>query len=269
MSVPTLETYLPELVQFTKGLAEEYRKGSLNSWQIFAEKSRSFYDSAYMDEIEQVVPGWQRMSSYADQRTLIHVTSVLTALYLLPEYQQMSTEQRALMEWIVLFHDVAKEVYPGQHDYLHAFHSAAIAGKSLAHIGFPIKAAYPEQIDAWFDLTYNAVRYDEAHKTNIQNNDQLPEIITGIHALFGADSLARLVILPILFHLSIVTDPNYPTLAPLTESEIQSYIDEDLYPLLKAMMLVDVAGWYLFDETESVRLRAQTLDVFAWIKSLL
>ncbi|HRL13595.1 MAG TPA: hypothetical protein PKX07_17060, partial [Aggregatilineales bacterium] len=121
----------------------------------------------------------------------------------------------------------------------------------------------------WFNLTYNAVRYDEAHKASIQDNAQLPRIIKGLHELFGADSPARLVILPILFHLSIVTDPDYPTVAPLTEGEIRSYIDQDLYPLLKALMLVDVDGWNLFDPAEKMRHREQTLEAFEWIKSLL
>jgi hypothetical protein len=269
MSVPTLETYLPELVQFTKGLAEDCREGRLNNWPLFAEKSKAFYDPTCMDKIEQVAPGWGQMSSYASQRTLIHVTSVLTALHLLPEYQQMSRDQRAIMEWVVLFHDIAKEVHPGKHDYIHGFRSAAIAGKSLAHLGFPATDAYPQQIDTWFNLTYNAVRYDETRKETIQDNDRLPQIITGIHELFGVDSLARLVILPILFHLSIVTDPDYPTLAPLTIAEIRSYVDEELYPLLKAMMLVDTDGWCLFDAIDKARHREQTLEGFKWIKSLL
>jgi hypothetical protein len=269
MSTPTLETYLPELVQFTKGLSEECLEGSLNNWQLFIGKLKAFYDPACMESIEQIAPGWRRMSSYANQQTLIHVTSVLTALYLLPEYQQMSRDQRALMEWVVLFHDVAKEVYPGKHDSIHAFRSAAIAGKSLESVGFRVTGDYPQQIDAWFDLTYNAVRYDEAHQTNIQDNDQLPQIMTGIHALFGVNSFARLVILPVLFHLSIVTDPNYPTLAPLTEAEMRSYIDEELYPLLKAMMLVDTDGWNLFDASEKLRYREQTLEAFERIKHLL
>ena len=68
--------------------------------------------------------------------------------------------------------------------------------------------------------------------------------------------------------MSIDNDPGYPTLAPLTQSEIRRYIDRDLFPILKVMMLVDSDGWNLFDRAERERLHRQTLGVFDEIARL-
>ncbi len=269
MAIPLLSDHLPSLVQFTRGLAEEHRHGSLTTGAIFVERVLQFYDARMMDTIEGVVPGWKKMASYANQQTLKHVTSVLTALHMLPEYQAASDHQQALMQWMVLFHDVAKEVQPGKHDYIHAFRSAAIAGKALAGVGFAVTDSYPHRIAEWVDLTYNAVRYDQASGETIQDNQYLQQIISGISDLYGAMSPARLVIGGVLLHLSLVTDPDYPILAPLSDTEIRRYINADLYRMLKVMMLVDTDGWNLFDPSEKLRQRQQTLAAFDRIAELI
>src|SRR5262249_44202275 len=142
----------------------------------------------------------------------------------LPEYQQTTPEQKLLLEWMVLLHDIAKEAHPGKHDYIHAFRSAAIAGKVLAQAGFTATDAYATSIDEWFRLTHDAISYHEGHAENIQDNRKLPQIMTGIDQLYGDNAPAGWVIKAILLHLSIVTDPGYPIVAPLTDSEIREYI---------------------------------------------
>jgi len=173
------------------------------------------------------------------------------------------------MQWMVLFHDIAKVVVPGNHDYIHAFRSAAVAGKALAGLGFPSTEHYSQQVNRWHDFTWNAVRDDAPSGETIQDNTQLPLIIAGINALYGERSAASLVIEAILFHLSLVTDPDYPILAPLSSHEIAIYITADLYPLLKAMLLVDTDGWNLFDPSEKQRQHQQTLAAFDRITELI
>lgn len=262
MAVPAAEALLPELIQFTRRLADECSNGRITGWGGFTEQVHSFYTPDMMGKIEHVLQGWSRMASYANQQTLIHVTSVLTALYLLPEYQQAASEQKLLMEWMVLLHDIAKEAHPGKHDYIHAFRSAAIAGRVLTQVGFEATDAYAALIDGWFALTHTAIIYHPEHAENIQDNRKLPEILSGIDQLFGTDAPAGLVIKAILLHLSILTDPDYPTVAPLSRAEIQKYVDPSLFPMLKAMMLVDNDAWNLFDPKQKAYYRQQTLAVF-------
>jgi hypothetical protein len=262
MTAPHLEAVLPDLVRFTKQLANDCQTSALTDWDAFRQKVRIFYTAGRMTQIEAVVPGWIHMASYADQQTLIHVTSVLVALYLLPEYQSASTDQKHIIEWTVMFHDVAKKARRGKHDFTHGFRSAAIAGAALALIGFPPHPDFAAHIFTWKTLTENAIVYHASHDEYIQDNTQLPQMINGIHNLYGQQSAASLIVKGVFFHMSIDNDPGYPTLAPLTESEIQRYINLDLFPILKMMMLVDSDGWNLFDKTEGLRLRNQTIAVF-------
>jgi hypothetical protein len=262
MTTPHLEAKLPELVVFTKHLANDYQSGSLPDLHTFNQKVRSFYTPDMMTKIDAVVPGWIHMASYADQQTLIHVTSVLVALYLLPEYQAASAEQKIIMEWMVMFHDVAKKAERNKHDYVHGFVSAAIAGPALAPIGFLTRPDFATRISAWKTLTENALIYATAHHETIQDNTKLPDIVSGIDALYGQHSDAALIVMGVLFHMSIYTDPSYPTLAPLTEPEIKRYIDRQFFPILKAMMLVDSDAWTLYDPAERQRQKEPTLEAF-------
>lgn len=245
MSAPSLELHLPELIQFTRQLAADYQRGVLTGWPGFIERVHAFYTPPMMDKIEKIVPGWGRMASYADQMTLIHVTSVLTTLWMEPEYQNATPEQQAIMPWIVMFHDVAKEARRGHHDYIHGFRSAVITGKALAQVGFPATAAYATDLDAWVDLIHNAiVPLDHEFK---QDNTKLPEIIAGIYRMYGADTPAAWITKVVLLHVSLPTDPSYPTVAPLTDAEVAQYFDAAFFPLMRLMMFVDTDSWNMFD----------------------
>ena len=144
-----------------------------------------------------------------------------------------------------------------------------MAGKALAPIGFPVTPSYASQIDNWFKLTHEAVIFDEAHNETIQDNRKLPEMMAGIDHLYGPDSPAGLAIKAVLLHLSLDIDPDYPLLAPLTDQEIRQYIDKQLHPVLKALMLIDLDAWNLFDGDEKRRNRALILDAFENMKALM
>lgn len=269
MSFLRIRDCLPDLARFFQRLAADYQQGKLDIWAQFAERVRNFYDPATMEKIETWVPGWSEMASHANGQTLIHVSSVMAALLLRDEYQQAPNEQQALLEWAVMFHDIAKVPQPGRHDYLHGFRSAACTGKALAGLQFPVTEDYSTQIASWAELTHNAVRYVEALQEQIQDNSKLPQIVSGIETLFGARSLAHLVIVPILLHLSIATSPEYPTVAPLSDQEIRQFVARDNYDYMRTLMLVDVQGWGLYDAEMSARETRHTLNAFDRIRDLI
>lgn len=269
MSLPLLADKLPALTHFTHQLADDYQSGHLHGWDQFKERTTAFYTPEVMAQIEQVVPGWSHMSTYVNGQTLVHVTSVLVALYLLPEYQSASPDQQRIMEWMVMFHDVAKQAYSGKHDYTHGFRSAAITGRALAPLDFPTTPIYTQYIDEWCQLTATATTYDPQHAEDKQDNRKLPEILAGINNLYGANSPAALVIKGVLLHISIDSDPSYPTVAPLTADEIVRCISRDLYPLLKMMQLVDNDSWQLFDPASKQYQREKTLIAFDTVARLI
>ncbi len=269
MTIPQVETLLPELAQFISQLVTQHQKDAMNNRRGFDAQVREFFTPNIMDKIERVVPGWSEMAACANQQTLIHITSVLTALHLLPEYKQATSEQQALMEWMVLFHDVAKIAHVSKRDHVHAFRSAAITGKALRQLGFPVTAAYAGLIDSWVTLTHNAVVYRADLQEIVQDNRKLSQIVLGIDRLFGVQAPAGLIVKGVLLHISIVANLDYPNVAPLTDEEVQRYIDTASFPLLKAMMLVDNNGWNLFFPENQQRYRQQTLAAFDKIGALI
>lgn len=259
-AMPTMMDKLPELTAFVIRLVDDWRGGTLTNWPDFAQRVRDFYTPAMMGKLEMVVPGWGKMASFANQQTLIHVTSVMTTLLLLPEYQQATAEQRIIMEWIGLFHDIAKEARQNDHDYTHGFRGAAVTGKALAGLGFPVNEVFAAEVDDWFALTHGATYFHEDYQEDIQDNRKLPEIIAGIERFYGVDTPATLVIKWVLLHLSIPSDPEYPTLAPLTDAQLHEYINAPMLPITIALALADDGAWNLFDaeRTASQRLKTET-----------
>jgi hypothetical protein len=264
MSIPEVESHLPELMPFINTLGREYESGKLNAWPMMTEKVLSFFSPAMMDKVELILPGWKEMASYVNAQTLIHVTSVLTALTLCPEYQSASPHQQALMKWIVLFHDLGKKARAGKRDAVHGFVSAVLTGKGLPQIGFAINNA--EGIETWTAWTANSITKHPQTNEDIQDNSRLPEIMEGIDRLFGVD--AALVIKAVLFHMSIDVVSEWPQAAPLTQAEIRQYIDADLFPLLKIMMIVDNDAWAFFNKETKRSDRAETLAAFAEVQKI-
>lgn len=260
--ISSMRDYLPELEHFARQLASDYAE-QLLTWESFLQRCDEFYSDTMMQKIDSMATSWIEMASYRHRATLYHVTTVLVALYLLPEYQLATARQQRLMEWTVLFHDIAKVPVENGHDYIHGFKSAAVAGKALTQLGFALEEGQSEtDLDSWYDLTFKAIIYDVEHRDYIQDNTQLPKIIQGLRELHSAEAYG--IVTAILFHISIKTDPDYPIYAPLTDEEIKRYITRDSLPILKAMLLVDNDGWCLFDADRSPQQsrRQQTLAVF-------
>ena len=267
MAIPHVATLLPHYHQLIVELAAKCQRGTLNDWEPFKAAVLDFFTPAMMDAVDGVVPGWHEMSTYADRQTLHHVTSVLVALLLHPTFQDATPEMQDSLLWMVLFHDVAKIARSGEHDYIHAFRSAAIAGKAFAKAGFLTRDAYAERITDWFNLTHHAVLWREDVGETIQDNRHLPVIVSGLEALYQPPAIPP--IKAILLHLSLVTDPGYPILAPLTDSEIVQFVDPATFPMLKTMMLVDTGGWNLFDAEAAEYYRRQTESAFEQIAALI
>ena len=261
-SFPSIESHLPEMMDFVCYLAQEYQSGKIDSWQLMSEKVRIFFTPDRMEEIEGVAPGWRTMYSYADGITLIHVMSVMAALPLCPEFQKATTTQQALMKWVVLFHDISKEVHQGQRDPTHGFRSAARTGASLPQLGFAVTDDYAMLIEDWITLTNTAITKQKKTALDIQDNRKLPKIIEVIEKMFGRHAPAARLVKTVLFHLSITVLEDWPQAAPLTKTEERRYLDSEQLAMLKIMMLVDNDSWTLFDLPTKERHRRDTLGVF-------
>ena len=69
--------------------------------------------------------------------------------------------------------------------------------------------------------------------------------------------------------MSIDVVGDWPQAAPLTEEEINKYVDRILYPLLKVMNLADSEGWSMFYTEIRRQQRNDTLKAFEKIDEII
>jgi hypothetical protein len=265
--IPSFDGYFPDLNQFIHGLVGLYNAGRISSWEDLDERVNNFFTTEKMDQIESAVPHWNKMASYENGVTLVHVMCVFLGMYMMPEFLSMTPVQQQLMKWTILLHDVEKEPQDGKRDHAHAFRSAVTAARVLPRLGFPITAAYDSLIYEWSGFTCSAITKPENSPDIIQDNRKLPEILSGIERMFGDSTPATLIIETIAFHLSVDMQL-WPPAAPLTDEEVGRYLDRELVPMLRVMNLGDSEGWSMFDPSREA-LRNDTLEAFKGIERLI
>jgi hypothetical protein len=267
-TIPQLSQRLPELFDFVRTLARQIETAAVRDGDDLLRQLRGFYTDERMRDIEVVAPGWCAMAAMADGTTRNHITQVLIALQLLPEYRQASRELQSLLEWTVLYHDLGKQVIAGQRDSLHAFRSATMAARTLPTVGFAVGDEYETNLDSWTRLVLSASVPSPDGKGPIQDNRRLPEILQGIDRLFGANAGAGLIVQGILLHQSLNVVPEWPNPGSLTDAEISRCIRPQLLPLLEAMMLVDSDAWQLFEPESKAKYRRSTLELFVNVRRM-
>jgi hypothetical protein len=268
LKFPSLDDHLPGLNQFMLGLVEEYNAGKIKSWGELETRVKSFFTPERMDETESVAPGWKRMASYSEGITLTHVMCVFLGLFMLPEFQTLTPEQKQLAKWIVLFHDVEKIHIRGKRDNIHGFKSTTRVARTLGDIGFPTTDSFKDTVNAWSEFTNSAITENSSEEP-IQDNSKLPTILAGIEEMYGNNTPAALIVKGVLLHMSINVVKDWPQPAPLSEDEILRTVDNELAPLLKVMMLADNEGWVMFHPEDRTKQREETLEAFANIELLM
>ncbi len=266
---PAFEGTFPDLNQFILELVKAHEAGKIKSWEDLEQRVNTYFTAEKMEQMESVLPGWQKMASYSGGITLVHVMCVFLGLFLLPEVQTLLPQQQQLAKWIVLFHDVAKVHIRGKKDTMHAFRSAGLTANLLPRLGFPTTQKFPQMINSWSEYTVQAFIAGDGASAPTPDNRKLLEIFAGLDQLYGQNTPATLITKTVLLHISLDVDPFYNTPAPLTENEIKCSIDPNLLPLLKVMMLSDNEGWSLFNPETRARQRRDTLQAFQRIERLI
>ncbi len=266
--IPGFDHQFPDLNGFILQLVDLYSAGKINSWDALEERVDEFFTPRRMDEMELLVPHWCKMASYANRRTLVHVMCVFMGMFRMSEFLSVSTRRQQIMKWVILFHDVEKEIPDGKRDHAHAFRSAVGAARTLPQLGFFVTQEYKSIIDDWDQFTRSALKTDEKSAEIIQDNRKLPKILDGIDQMFGQNTAGALIIKTILFHLSV--DMNFwPPASPLTKEEVKEYFNPELTSLLQIMNLGDNDGWNIFKPDIWEPARVDTLKVFEEIEKLI
>ncbi len=267
--LPAFDDCFSDLNQFILALVRAYESQNIKSWQDLEEMVHTFFTPERMEEMESLVPGWQKMASYSEGITLVHVMCVFLGLFMLPEFRSLTPDQQQMAKWIILLHDVDKIHIRGKRDTMHAFRSGILAANLLPRFGFPTRPRFHERISAWSEITARAYLLGAADSSPRPDNRKLPGILIGIDNLFGRATPAALITKTVLLHISPAVDPFYPTPAPLTDDEIKRFISPSLFPLLRAMMLSDNEGWSLFEPETRTRQRHDTLEAFGRFQEII
>ena len=101
--IPQLEAHLPELLPFARELVDDYHRETITTWEAWHERISMWWTPERLDLADRVIPGWRLMAEHPFGSNLVHVTSVVAALLMLPEYAQLTPNQQRLVEWIVIF----------------------------------------------------------------------------------------------------------------------------------------------------------------------
>lgn len=269
MTIPPVSDHLPDLLPFVEGLVADTQSGAIDSWPPFDERVRAHFTPPVLSRMDTVVRGWRAMAGCRNGVTQTHVISVLASLLQLPEYAAATPDQQELLWWIVLNHDAAKIARKDQRDATHGFRSAALAAQGLPALGFPVSGDYATTIGEWAYLTRTAVTDAPDRDDQIQDNRKLPAIMAGIDRLFDAGSPGARVVQGVLLHMSLDVISDWPAAAPLSDDLVRRCIDEDLFPLLRAMMLVDNDAWQYFDPPAKKKYRDETLAEFERVRSVI
>ena len=257
-ALPDLRSFLPALMHFVQGLAWDYQCGTLPAEDLHRQIAE-FFSTEVMEQIEKTIPGWTEMAGYAKGQTLVHTMCMLLAMLASPEYAQATDDEKRLLEWVAVLHDLGKQATEKQRDHAHAFRSAALAGRILPSVGFPMSERHAELITRWAEMTSQAVIVKEG--SVLQDNNYLADILDGIDGMFGAHSPAARIIQCILLHMSLDTVPEeWPCPAGLDDEQARCLIDTGLLPLLTAVMLADSDAWNLYNLPVKERYRKMTLD---------
>lgn len=264
--LPQIELHFPEIVELSEKLAEQYSGGYIDTRGVDI-KVRETFTPEFIHKIDKKLPGWEKMSKYADGKTLVHIICVFMSMIICHEYQTSSPEQKRLLNWIALLHDIGKEIREGQRDFTHGFRSGAISAKILPELGFHVTVEYPTIIDDWYKLAESAIR--EKDGALVQDNSKLGQIIDGIDRMFGIHSPSSYIIKTILLHQSLEGEKEWPCPVPLSEDEIRKYIDTHLLKLLKVMMLADSTAWNLFDKLNKEQYRKEILESIDKVKQVI
>lgn len=256
--LPSLHSLLPDLFHFAQGLAWEYQCGRLAAEDLHR-TIVEFFTPGEMNKIEKTIPGWNEMAGYARGQTLVHTVCMLLAMIGSDEYARANDEEKLLLEWIAVLHDLGKQATERQRDHAHAFRSAALAAKILPKIGFPVQEGYERLVGRWSGMVSRAVVIKEEYV--LQDNTNLADILSGIDKMFGLESSTAKVVQCILLHMSLDTVPDeWPCPAGLDDRTARQLIRQELVPLLTAVMLADSDAWNLYNLEVKERYRKMTLD---------
>lgn len=212
---------------------------------------------------------WNSLDLVEDRHVTSHTIAALVTAYLDPMFKSLDHNDKSIILWACLFHDIAKRgppEIPGK-DPFHPFTSAAKALRIFNRLGWiPV----PSEIEPTIELLNSS--YIICNDTQFMDNIKLPLIIAKLLYITGiipkpdfpytcyADLTNNMpksrlfvyeILAIILFHQSINLSVDYPNFTPLPYAEIRNYFSQRLLHLLSLLHKGDTGSYNLSDPVKT------------------
>jgi hypothetical protein len=267
MAFPLIEHRLPELMSFIDDLSRAIELRNTASLSKAQQSITTFFDPEQLRKLESITGEWSELIDHDQGKTLTHVMLTMASLRFHPEFEESIPEEQNIIRWSLLFHDIAKRS-EGERDHTHAFRSAVVLARSLSLIGVDLPKSYFQHLHSWAELTLNATIQQTGSNQLIQDNQRIPEILSGLDLMLGTQAAAKTAIKLVLLHHSINHLNDWPQASALTDIQVSQLVDARLLPLIRIMILADSDGWELFNAHNCVRYREETRSVFRHLQTI-
>ena len=265
---PPIEQHLPELTAFVDDLSRAIELRNTATLDKAQRSITAFFNAKQLQKLDSVAPGWADLVAHDRSKTLTHVMLAMASLAFHPEFEASSPEEQNILRWALLFHDIAKRSET-ERDLTHAFRSAVVMARSVPLICVDVPTTYFQNFHAWAKLTLGATKLQPGSDQLIQDNQCIPEIMSGLERMLATHPAAVMAIKLVLLHHSINILREWPQASALTDTQVQQFFDFRLLQLIRVMMLADNDGWELFNNRNCLRYRTETRTVFTHLQTLI
>jgi hypothetical protein len=248
MTIPRLALSIPRIWTLAQEVAEALKAGTYTRWPPLLTRLEILTEPDWIDEIDNLAPGWRKIATIKAGITAKHTLLVLAICLNLPEYATANENTCCEIEWATLLHDLDKE-YPanGKKDASHAFRSAAMATRALPGLGFPLQpGANFTELDQWADLLNASQHIVDGQK--VHDHANLTEILSGLRHLWGENTSASRILKAILFHQSLPTLVDWTNPVLFNNDELRAALTLCDMDVLGPLLIADSDAWNIFDE---------------------
>ena len=177
-----------------------------------------------------------------------------------PDFEDLTKEEKNILEWAALFHDISKRGRPlfDSKDFVHPFQSAAIMLRIFKENIKYIKIAEDEE-EKWTETIdfiensieevtaeeYPEIYYDEDWWHHFHDTSKLPEIFERLSHFIDKSSPIMTVFKLILFHQSIFVIKEFQLPKMLPKEEIIKYLSAKELFMIRILMNNDTFSYSL------------------------
>jgi hypothetical protein len=235
------------------------------------------FDKFYGDTIRDAIGDyWDKWKNYAEGWFTTHTILVCYCTLIDPYFAKLNDEDKNIMLWMALLHDIAKNGPPkfNSRDFIHPFQSARKAlmifkdELNLFELSKEDAIKWDEMIEVIRDSVEEAspeefpdIYYSDDWCKFVHDHSKLPDIFERLEYFFSHSSSIMRVIKGILFHQSINCLPDFPNTRALKIEEISKFMDDKDLEFQKIMMYNDTMSYELPHPSKKIKkLRREQID---------